>query len=337
MAPCNDGKATGLDHDALALRLMRHWRGEKTQITMSTELGFASNTVTHWESGRRSCRASTAMRMAEIASPGTLATVAEHSRAEWESQIRLDTPEGVALLLGATMHHRAAADVAAHLGISRHVVGRWLRADAEPSLPSFLRFLDATMALPWVLSTMAPGLSAAVMLPGADPTRPVAAHVALVSLALELSDYTDLPRHDSAWLAGRCHMDAERVDRALTNLHHMGAIEWTGSHWAVRSAGLPMKGHLVRRPDPDGFRHLKEELSEITKDLQPPWENTTLSVVTPEQLRRVCRILSHAHSQILDVVRHNRSEGRLLVLRMEAITLPGGSPDLGPSTRGDAE
>ncbi len=221
-----------VDHEKLARELVRALRGRRSQVQLSRRLGLTTNAIYSWEAGRRW---PSATRFFQITTrtghdlPGVVGSFFRRpppwlddapGSAEWVAallrELRGSTPIGV---------------LAAHAGVSRFALSRWLSGRAEPRLPKLLGLIEAATGrlLDFVALFLPPQtlvstrrawqrLEAARELAWASPWAQV------VWLALELEEYRALPSHDDAWLAARLGLDVALVRECVEHLraaHHI--------------------------------------------------------------------------------------------------------------------
>jgi transcriptional regulator with XRE-family HTH domain len=258
-----------LDYDEVARELVRSIRGPRSQTAFARRLGYRSNAVYTWESGRRWPPASVFLTAAGRAGHDVRAIVRGFLRGEpgWLLEIDPASPEGVAALLSDLRGDAPLGPIAARAGRSRFAVSRWLKGQAEPRLPDLLRLIEATSlrVLDFVAQLADPAslastraawerLSAARSLAWTRPWAQV------VLLALELAPYQALPAHDSAWLAGRLGLPVEEVDQALALLASAGQARFDGVRW------VPVAIQAVDVRDPAAGSALKRFWVDVARD-----------------------------------------------------------------------
>lgn len=218
-----------VDHDAVARELVRALRGPRSQVQLARRLGFASNVIYSWESGRRWPTATRFLAVARAVG------IAIGPATEGFLRAPLPHEPGSTAWLGAMLQAvRGTTPIGAlaeRSGCSRFALSRWLAGRADPSLPDLLRVVDA--AGPRLLDFV--GLFTD---PGALPsTRRAHARIeaardlawaspwaSAVLLALETTAYRALPAHDDAWLAARLDVPEALVADCLERLHRAGHV-----------------------------------------------------------------------------------------------------------------
>ncbi len=255
-----------LDYEALASDLVRALRGRRSQVALSRRLGYGSNAVYTWESGRRWPTASVFLQLVGRVGHDVPGAVRAFHRGEpaWLGELDPASPDGVSAWLRDLKGHAPLQDVAARAGRSRFAVARWLSGKAEPRLPDFLRLVQATSLrlLDLVALWVDPGrlratarawrrLEAARTLAWSSPWAQA------VLLGLELRPYQDLARHDEAWLAARLGLEPAVVRDALSALVETGQVRWTGTRYA------PVEVQAVELRRPASGTSLKEHWASV--------------------------------------------------------------------------
>lgn len=247
---------SGIDWQRAATELVRELRGARTQKALSRALGYRSNVVFSWESGR------------DVPSIGTLGEllvrVGRDPRAWLSDFARGDVPEtleGAAdwAKYATTLNKgRSLKELALVLGQSRYVVSRWLSGKTAIPLPEFLRFVDVT-----TLSAL--DLVALLVNPASLPT--IAPHYARLEAArrsaqekpwshaivhmVELPSYRALPAHEPGWFASRLQIGIREEAQCLDLLVQMGRLTFeSGRYQSTGSLAVDTQ------PDPDATRRL---------------------------------------------------------------------------------
>jgi transcriptional regulator with XRE-family HTH domain len=256
-----------MDFELLARQLLRAFRGSRSQVGFSRKLGYRTNVVYTWESGRRWPTAAVALRAAARA--GVDVTAALHAfygaRPPWIDSIAPASPEGISRLLSDLRGHTPILDLARRTGRSRYAVARWLSGEAEPRLPDFLRLVEAA-------SLRLLDLVAAIT----DPSKLSAARDAWATLevhrrasyevpwipavlrALELAEYAALPAHVPGWIASRLGISREEEQRCLDLLAESGQIRKRRRRW-VQERVLTVD----TKQNPGAERHLKSWWAQV--------------------------------------------------------------------------
>ncbi len=247
--------------------LVRYLRGRRSQPAFSKALGFGSNVVYTWESGRRSPELSSFLHAAQVARVPVHARLLEFlpEAAHVLEPSRVATPRATQRLTRLLVGRAPKSELARRVGVDRTTLARWLAGNAEPRLPQFLRLVDVTtqrllhfiglFANPAELgSTQAAyrDLQAqqklAYDLPGSHA----------VLRALELSAYDALRRHAPGWVGSQIGIDAEEEQRYLDELAAAGQVRWDGSHFRLHRVLT-----VDTRLDPEKNRRLKAHWARV--------------------------------------------------------------------------
>ncbi|MEY4551160.1 MAG: hypothetical protein RL685_7355, partial [Pseudomonadota bacterium] len=218
---------------------MRALRGERSQEAFGRRLRCRANTIYTWESGRNFPTAARMLGAAERSGVDVEAAMVrfyarrpawldggEHSRA-----CKPCSTEAVRRLIEDLRGPSTTVALAARVGRTRFAVARWLKGEAEPRLPDFLRLLEATSLrmLDFIACLVDPSSlpSVAEAYSNLEATRR-AAYDAPWSQAflrgLELADYQALPTHQHGWLAARLGLSLQLEEECLALLQRAGQI-----------------------------------------------------------------------------------------------------------------
>lgn len=259
-----------MDHERLSSELMRALRGRRSQVAFSRRLGYRSNVAYLWESGRAFPTA--ARFFAACARVGVEPAAAlerfYRGRPAWLDDADLTQAAGPAALLSDLRGGTPVAELARAAARSRFAVGRWLKGEAEPRLPDFLRMVEATSLrlLDFVACLVDPAALPSVadewtQLEAARRAAYEAPWSHAVLRALELSDYRSLPRHEPGWIAARIGIDAEAEQRLLSLLAGTGQIREQDGRWQPTEART-----VDTRQDPEAARVLKAHWGRVATE-----------------------------------------------------------------------
>ena len=245
------------DYATLSTELLRALRGKRSQAQLSRRLGFASNVVFDWESGRRQPTAAKALFLARRA--GVDLPRAASTFLRGAPPAKLDSARGVMLLMRELRGTRSIAELAKALGRSRFVVSRWLQGATEPKLADFLAFVEhTTLRLLDFLATLvdvAALPSVRVQWRELSLARQLAYDVPwshAVLRVLELEEYGRLPRHLPGWIADRLGISASEEARCLELLERSGQIHRERGRWQLAQVST-----VDTRADPARSRELR--------------------------------------------------------------------------------
>ena len=312
------------DFDQLARELVRHWRGDRTQLQASTDLGFESNVLSSWETGRTQPAAHLGLRLARQAGRD-LRPLAQWVGADWIERVPFDSREGVALFLNDLIGGLPLRVVTQQSGFSRHALGRYLNAQAQPSLSAFLRLVDLSGRLMLALSI----LSDPTQLPSASSiwnSREAHARVYVdaplagqVHLALSLDAYRALPEHRPGWLASLLSISLEEERRCLELLVDLGLAERGATHFVARAETVQFD--LQESPQEvicrqqawanrrfwEGVRVKRQVLSALVSEAEARRVERVL-VQAAEEVRRITTTSEAAERMVFVSVAMNRYE-----------------------------
>lgn len=254
-----------MDFERLAQQWVRALRGRRSQRAFSRWLGYRTNVVYTWESGRRYPTAAEALRVAERARVDVRGALGDFVRAAPLGKLDPASPEGVAELLRTLAGNTPVADLARRSGLSRHAIGRWMRGEAQPRLPQLFRLVEAESlrVLDFVACFVDPARLPCVAERWADlvARRAVARESPwsqAVLRALELEAYRRFPKHPAGWIAGLLGISAEEEARCLEMLLAAGQVSWErGRYRTVEGVTLDT------RADPQAGRRLRRHWSEV--------------------------------------------------------------------------
>jgi transcriptional regulator with XRE-family HTH domain len=229
-----------MDYEALSQQLIRALRGKRSQVALSRRLRYDSNVLYTWESGRRAPTAAAFFTLAQRVGVDVGRVMAAFGGAPSEAFKGQDwtDPATSAQFLSQLREGTTAVELARRVKTNRVSVARWLKGEAEPRLPDFLRMVQASSLR--LLDFLA-GFVAPEQLPEArdawlvlEAQRRVAyglpwSHA--VMRALELEDYQRLPAHEPGWIAERLGLSREEEERCLDALAKAKLIERRRGHW----------------------------------------------------------------------------------------------------------
>lgn len=293
--------ACDMTMESTASELIRSLRGSRSQVALSRRLGYRTNVVYGWESGRRWPLASEFFRLADRVGVDVEASLGRFYRTPpaWLATER--GPELVARLLRDQRGDTPIGEVAARAGVDRSSASRWLSGAVEPRLPDFLRMVEATsLRLPdFVACLVDPSTVPSIR---ADWERREAQRSAAIEepwtqavlRALEIGVRTE------AGLAAALHLDPALVGRCLAALGRAGQVRRRGgSYHPVAVAAVDT------RRSPETARRLKSFWAEVALDrlrdgAEGAWAYNVFSV-SEGQLQRIVE-LHNAYYQALRAV-----------------------------------
>jgi transcriptional regulator with XRE-family HTH domain len=256
-----------LNFEELASDFIRALRGSRSQLALSRRLGFRTNVLYAWESGRRWPTAAVVLHAAQRLRFDVKPRLRRFfaTPPAWLESIDPTSREGVAQLLEELRGKMPVVELARRTGCSRYAIARWLAGSAEPRFPDFLRLLEGASlrVLDFVALFHDP-----LALPSAAPAwKALQAHrravyefpwISAVLGALELAEYTALPKHSPGWIARRLGISLEEELRCLEVLERSGQIVRKGRRWRLARSQT-----VDTRQDPGAERRLKQWWAEL--------------------------------------------------------------------------
>jgi transcriptional regulator with XRE-family HTH domain len=221
------------DYSKLSREFVRALRGRRSQAALSKRLGYRTNAVYAWESGRNLPTAADALRLAARCGIDVRAALSDFYRRTpaWFAAIEPVSAEGVAALLDDLRGRTSVVELSRAAKRSRFAVARWLSGTAEPKLPEFLLLLDKSSLrlLEFVAAFTDPSRlpSVAEAWQQHEAARRAAYDVPwtqAVLRALELSEYTELERHQQGWIARRIGISPQEEQRCIDLLTQTGQV-----------------------------------------------------------------------------------------------------------------
>lgn len=231
------------DAPTLVRQLVRALRGKRSQTALSRRLGYRSNVLYTWESGRREPSASELFRI--VARTGGSPREAFASFPVELAQIDLGEPRGVAALIAELRGEARIVDVAARCRVSRYTASRWLTGKAEPRASELLVLIEAlTFRVIDLVTSLAPP-SKLPEIAGAWQELRVRREIAFthpwsqaILRHLEARAYAALPRHRAGWLAARLCISREEEEASLAALSAAGLVRWDGQRWRTEPVAV---------------------------------------------------------------------------------------------------
>lgn len=226
-----------MDFETVTSELIRALRGRRSQTAFSKRLGYRSNVASAWEAGRAFPTAADFFGLLErLGRKPALVLSTFYRLPAGASAHDLTTPKGVAAFLDDIRGRTAVVDLARTAGRSRFAVARWLKGEAEPRLPDFLRLVEsASLRLLDFLAclvdpTELPSLASAWR--SLENARRAAFEMPwshAVLRVVELSEYQKLRRHRPGFIAERLRISQEEEARCVELLLETGQLRREGA------------------------------------------------------------------------------------------------------------
>ncbi len=265
-----------MDHEALAKQLIRALRGERSQVALSRRMRCKSNVIYTWESGRRWPTAAVFFHLAARVGVDLRGRVGEFLGGLPEALLHVDfeKPSGVAALLCHLRGGTTLVELARRVGTNRVSASRWLKGEAEPRLPDFLRLVDVSSLR--LLDFVAVFADPATLDETRRAWKVLEAQRAVayqlpwshaVMRVLELRDYRRLPAHETGYIARRLGISEDEEVRCLEALAASGVIAKRKGRWGVRQVLT-----VDTRKNPGAGRALKRHWAQVGLDRLPSLE-----------------------------------------------------------------
>jgi transcriptional regulator with XRE-family HTH domain len=318
-----------LDFEHLGREFIRALRGRRSQMALSRRLGFRTNVLYAWESGRRWPTAATVLQIAQRLK----FDVNERLRRffaqapAWVESIDPTQPAGIARLLSELRGKVPVVELARRTGCSRYAIARWLAGTAEPRFPDFLRLFEGASLR--VLDFVALFHDPLTLPSAARPWRLLQAHRAAVYElpwisgvlgALELSEYLALSRHENGWIARRLGISVQEEARCLEVLEESGQIVRKGRR--IRLTGSQT---VDTRHDPLAERKLKQWWAELgvarLATGAPGLFSFNVFSVSQHDLERLRELHQSYFRQLRSIVAQSAPSERIVVANVQLFPL----------------
>ncbi|HKP61481.1 MAG TPA: DUF4423 domain-containing protein [Polyangiales bacterium] len=317
-----------MDADRLAAELVRALRGRRSQPALSRRLGYASNAVYGWESGRRAPSARTFFRLA--ARSGVDVTAALGGFSAGARAKGLDQRAGLASWLRALAGERSNSELARAVHADRTTLTRWLDGRTEPKLPELLRYVQATTQrlLEFLACFADPAALASARAAYADllAQRRLAyelPHSHAVLRALELDAYRALPRHEPGFVARRVGISLDAEAECLRALLAAKQIKRVRGRYVIQ--------HVLTvdtRPDEAQNRRLKQHWATVGLERLRAGDAPTdalfsynLFPVSAADLQRIRRLHIDYYERVREIVAESRRSDHVVLMNLQLVPL----------------
>jgi|GEM_PF-301554 len=317
------------DYRQISRELVRALRGRRSQAAFSRRLGYRTNVVYSWESGRAFPTAALFLEAATRVGVDVRVALTRfyHAEPPWLAEVDANGPELVARLLDDLRGRASIVDLARGVRRSRFAVARWLSGEAEPRLPDFLlmiektslRLLDFLATL--VDATQLPSIERAFReLEAARNVAVDAPWTQAVLRALELTDYRALPRHRPGFLACRVGISQEEEERCLQLLAETGQIEFSDQHWTLQQVTA-----LDTRRDPElelGVRAFWVEAAlERLRARSPGIFSYNVFAVSEADFQRISDLHRAYFRQVRGIIAESAPSERVVLANLQLVPL----------------
>jgi hypothetical protein len=318
-----------MDYPQISREFVRALRGRRSQAALSRRLGYRTNVVYAWESGRNFPTAADALRMARACGVNVLEALSEFYRRKPAFAERVDpvSPEGSAALLDDLRGRTSVVDLARAAGKSRFAVARWLNGDAEPKLPEFLMLIDKSSLrlLDFLAAFTDPGAlpSVAQVWQELEAARRAAYDVPwtqAVLRALELSDYARLERHVPGWVAQRIGISLEQESECLELLSRTGQVYENQGKLHLREVMA-----LDTRREPAAEKRVKRWWTELAVSRLAADSGGIFSynvfAVSAEDLRKIEDLYRAYFRQVRSIIAQSQPSERVVLATLQLLSL----------------
>lgn len=319
-------------HQRVACQLLERLRGRRSQLQLSRKLGFTSNVIYTWESGRRFPEVSNFFRIAELARVPVkerLLGFLGNSARELKS-LNVTSPRTVAWLVQLLTSAAHKNELAARLGVDRGTLSRWIKGQTEPRLPEFLMLIETATQrlLPFIELFVDPAQLEATRDTHADLVAQQKLAYELpwshaVLRALELRAYRGTRRHETGLLAAQLGISLEDEQRYLSELERSKQIRWNGSHWELARVLT-----VDTREEPEKNRQLKSHwsaaaLARLRSNSAPESAlfSFNLFAVSSEGLQRIRELHLEYYDQVRSIIDQSSHADHVVLMNLQLVPL----------------
>ncbi|HKO49474.1 MAG TPA: DUF4423 domain-containing protein [Polyangiaceae bacterium] len=223
-----------MDYESLSSELLRALRGKRSQTAFSKRLGYRSNVAYAWESGRAWPTALDFFGILERSGRKLEPLLLAFFRLPDGASLKTDlkSARGVAGFLDELRGRTAVVDLARAAQRSRFAVARWLKGEAEPRLPDFLRLVECASLrlLDFIACFIDPSTlpSVAKLWRELETARRAAYEMPwshAVLRVIELPAYRKLRVHEPGFIAERLCISREEEERCVALLLTTGQLK----------------------------------------------------------------------------------------------------------------
>ena len=321
-----------MNYENIAKDLIRALRGERSQTAFSRRLGFRSNVIYAWESGRRFPTAAMTFWAAKRAKVNINEAMQAFFRAppDWLVTSDLTDFKGIVRLLDELRAGAKIIDLSERSGISRFALTRWYKGQTQPRLPDFLRLVETSSLrlLDFLGALTDPSTlpSVAAQWKKLEASRQVAYRVPwsqAVLRVLELQSYKQLKRHESGFIARTIGISLEEEMRCLDALHNTGQIRYEKEHWVIDRVLT-----IDTRRDAQAGKALKQWWSEV--GLQRLSDGSTgqfsynLFTVSYKDWNRIQKLHANYYQEMRRIIASSEASQIIVLANLQLI--PFGDP-----------
>ncbi|MBX2799989.1 MAG: DUF4423 domain-containing protein [Myxococcales bacterium] len=312
-----------MNYENIASELVRALRGSRSQVALSRRLGYRTNAVYTWESGRRWPSASTFLRVAQRVGVDVGAALARFYRTPppWLHEAEVG-PELVALLLRDLRGRTPIGTLSERAEVNRYTVSRWLSGRTEPKLPAFLSMVEATtlrltdFVAAFVDPEQIPSIRGAFAMREAQRTLALEepwAPAVLRCLEIDL--------HTQEEVANALQLPEAQVERCLRGLRRAGQIRphpaggWRPAHVLV----------VDTRRSPESARLLKSHWARagterLAAGAEGAWAYNVFAV-SRGQLQRIQELQTAYFQELRSLIAEPEPAGVVALVNLQVVEL----------------
>jgi transcriptional regulator with XRE-family HTH domain len=293
-------------------------------------LGFTTNVVYAWESGRRAPAASAFFQLAAKSKVDVAAAMAAFTGQSLGQAADLATPRGIARVLDALAQGRTLVALAKATRKDRTTLARWLRAETEPKLPELLAFMDATTQrlLEFVALFVDPEQLSCARRAYRDllAQRRLAYELPwshAVLRALELSGYRSLPVHEPGFIARQVGLSLDEEVQYLAALERGKQVRRVRGRYQVQRVLT-----VDTRPSEEDNRRLKQHWAEVSlarfsrRALGPDaLFSYNLFAINERDYARIRALHLEYYERVREIVAASRAPERVVLMNLQLIPL----------------
>ena len=301
-------------YSVLSREILLQLRGTRSQIELSTQMGFSFNQVGKWESGATLFHWQDFKNLCEVLK----IPWAQHFQDVFSVHSSLkNESSSVVEILSQFFGHSSVSEMAIRMGKSRSSMSRLMHDEVKVDFADILRMMDQR---PFVLNswlakfvdlTKLPSLkervqSEAQMFQGllTIPWAPI------VNSALGLRDYQEAKEHSDAYLAIKTGLTEDQVRKALEQLLKSNLVEQRdGKYYGMvremtflRVPEFRKVTHFVGRMITDAFQ--------VSSPVKPNVGNPSLSTsrlypLSSAASKKVADALVRFHHEVSDILKND--------------------------------
>jgi len=319
-----------MDSNLVGRELVRALRGDRSQAGLSRRLGYTSNVLYTWESGRRAPNASAFFRLATRVGVDLQAALRSFLSDRGAVLSDARRPSGVAELVRALLADWPIVELAASVGADRTTVGRWVSGATEPKLPELLRIVETTTQRLFEFVAIFADPASLTSTRGAyrDLTEQRRLAYELpwshaVLRALELDSYRALPKHEPGLIARLTGISLAEEQRCLTALAQAKQIHRRRGRWVLARVLT-----VDTRPSEADNRRLKQHWAEVAlerlRTRAAPDDalfSFNLFAVDARDFERIRRLHVEYYQRIREVVNGSKDPDRVVLMNLQLVPL----------------